>query len=240
MYQFKSNEVYKFQEVQLANDELSQLKKAIDRTQTNQHVDAWSIFVLAASIVVFCSSLVTYITSLKNSTKNIIAYIKPRDRREKIIVENYLRELMGQSGAVRVLVGMFHNGTSVGSFHFNKMSVLYEVSKYGYASVKSRYKDVDFSTIERYISLSNPDKWTKFDTSPSTVDKHPHFNGLNLDVVFTRLLNCNKGIYGMIELQYTEEKDSELTEEQLQNLESVFSNVVYVLDLVRNNKKIPI
>ncbi len=108
----------------LTGEQVKILTDAKKRVETTHVLDPLSIFVLGASIVLSISSGLNYFNSLKQSTKNIIAFIKPRDKHEKILIENTLRELLGISGGIRVVVGMFHNGSSIGSYHFNKLSVV--------------------------------------------------------------------------------------------------------------------
>lgn len=226
---------------QLPPDDLTQLRRSIERVSNAQYVDAWSIFLLISSLIVFISSVTTHLKVISAKTKNIISYIKPKDNKEKNIIEGNLRQVMGEASAIRVAVAMFHNGSSIGSYHFNKMSMLYEVTKSGYASIKSKVQNIPFVNIEKSVQLSSADKWTKFSISTPNLDKEciKYLRVNNLEAVYSRLLASKEGIYGIIELQYSNEEDSSLSDETFQIIESSFYTIAFLLDLIRRDKPLP-
>lgn len=223
--------------------EIQIIRDTIKTYQETGNISILNLLLVLLTFVVIIQNHLTKIRLLQTTTGNVIAYITKDGIKQRKKIESILLELRGLTAADRITVGLFHNGTSIGSFHFTKMSVPYEVTKPGITSNRKRLQNVDLSNIEEELFNYKSNKFTRLSLNNINlpIDCANYLNSVGLEVVYGRLIPVlnTKEYYGVIELQFASETNDEITEERLQEVEKIYSRLLVALDYVRRNKKIP-
>jgi hypothetical protein len=226
------------------NTEIELIKDVIKIYEETGSVNLVNILILIIASIVVIQNHISKIRLLKTTTGNIIAYINKDSVKQKKKIEQILIELRALTDADRVVVGLFHNGTSVGSFHFTKLSLAYESLKTGITSLRKRYKDIDVTGIEDELLTYQSDKFTRNAISDVNVDNgcKQYLNSIGLEAVYTRLIPVNgekNNYYGVIQIQFASEHNDEISEDRLKEIEKTYNRLLTALDFVRRNKRIP-
>lgn len=196
--------------------------------------------------------ILTLITSILNGKKlayltksNILAYLNNDNIKNVLYIENLLEKLLLLTNSSRICVGLFHNGTSIGSYSFKKMSIIYEAKRSDTKSIKNNYKDVELARLYKHLAKVNTDNFTFSSRDDDSLDKEciQYLDFLNLTAVYSILLSDSKGVYGILEIQYLDKnkynvetfEDSSILEER----DILFNKISKSISFIVNNKKIP-
>lgn len=226
------------------NVEVELIKDTIKIYNETGTISPINVLLLLLAGVVVIQNRISEIRLLQTTTGNVIAYINKDSVQQKKKIEQILLELRALTDADRVVVGLFHNGTSVGSFHFTKLSLVYESLKTGITSLRKRYKDIDVTGIEGELLTYQSDKFTRNAVSDINVDNgcKQYLNSIGLESVYTRLIPVNgekNSYYGVTQIQFASEHNDEISQDRLKEIEKTYNRLLTALDYVRRNKKIP-
>lgn len=203
-----------------------------------------AFLILSSSVLSLIISIVNHLNILTLPIRNRITEYTNKEREQILIVENTLREYLVIAGCQRVVIGLFHNGTSVGAIHFKKMTISHECTTNETISIKSKFDNVSLAKLDQELNKSSSYSFTKFDIKDDSlpVGCKSYMSENGIQRVLTRLLTNRKGIYGILELHYTETPAFDVinNKELLLQLESVHRKVCTLLDYVIKNKKIPV
>lgn len=217
--------------------ELDQIETALAKPT----LTIFDYFVVINSSLILTIALLNYIRLSKSPLTNVISYLSKEDIKQRQMVEGILKEMLGLSNAHRVVIGLFHNGTSVGSLHFQKMSVFYEALSPSASSLKMAFKDVEAYKLEQEVLKGSPDKFSKYSRQDPDLDpeckKYLDTQGLN--TIYSRLLVSKKGVFGILEIQYVEDVELEVLHNNYvsRQLEQIFNKLRRALENVRKSRK---
>lgn len=201
-------------------------------------------FYLAATLTTLAVIIYSRLQQVYRPIKSTVSYFTQNDLVQKQAVESVLENFIKITGCHRVCIGLFHNGSSVGSTHFKKMSITHEAKQQGVSSFIARFQNVPLYKLEQELTLSNSYEFTSISINDPDlyISCKNYMNSNCLKYVLTRQLICNKGIYGIIELQFIEEPDLDdlKKQETIAQINTVYDQIANMTDYIRRNKPIPL
>lgn len=234
------------QEKMLNPIEEEAVEKIIEKYNNEGHISYIDLIILisvaAIGIGSLTISLLGYFRTLKTTTRNIISYITPADIHQTNRVEIILNKLLAIANADRVGIAMFHNGASVGSEHlpFKEFTLTYEAKNPSIASLKSVVRKIPLSRLTKQLDKISSTEFTECSLDNVTDNEcKMYMRSVKLERIYSRLLSNKKGIYGIIEIHFINEKNTELNSEKLEEIEDVYSELLFCLKYITENKKIP-
>lgn len=198
-------------------------------------------------VLIFLAWLTTLFVTIANNFKlrqmpveNVIAYIKPEDIKQRRIVEGLLTEIRTCANCDRAIVGLFHNGITIGgSKHFDKMSAVYESVRHRIESIKDSVKDIPATRLHTEIEMYAEEKGFSFHSRDKLAPKCiSHLDNIGVEVVASRLLTDKQGVFGILHLHWVSKVDDPDLNENEQ-LKKIFNNLENKLRYVVENRKIP-
>lgn len=143
---------------QFGISDLESLRDATSSISQNPNPSTSLNYLLKAEVITGLLNTLIIIITL---TKFILPTVKTLDKLLKssytLLIKSYIKEvkyvedilenILLLTKADRVCVGVFHNGDNWGSFHFLKMSIIYEATKPGIQSFKKRFQAVPIENI---------------------------------------------------------------------------------------------
>jgi hypothetical protein len=204
-----------------------------------------SLFEIIILLIAFSSLTVSglnHLRLLKTPVRDVITYLNLNHIKETREIENILQEMLAVSQCHRVLIGLFHNGTSVGTHHFNKMSVFYEVVAPSISPLRDKTQNVLLYKLYDEIENNTGDTFSKY--SREDKDLKPrcimHLDNIGVKESLKRLLvDSDKGIYGIVELQWVNFTSEDIMKDtsNLAQLDILFNRLVSHIEGMENNKK---
>lgn len=227
-----------------SNVEVELIKDTINIYNKTGTISPVNLLLLLLAGVVVIQNHISKIRLLQTTTGNVIAYINKDSVQQKKKIEQILLELRALTDADRVVVGLFHNGTSIGSFHFTKLSIGYESLKTGISSLRKHCKDVDLTGVEDELLSYNSESFIRNSISDIDVNVNykKYLNSVGLEAVYSRLVavnNKDNNYYAVVQIQFASEHNDEISEDRLKEVEKTYNRLLTALDFVRRNKRIP-
>ncbi|WP_206758472.1 hypothetical protein [Calothrix sp. FACHB-1219] len=172
-----------------------------------------------------------------------MTYVTAHSVKQRQYIDFILEELLLVTSSNRAVLGLFHNGTRLGAISFTSMSVFHEAVDANTNSLKSRFKNVPIEKIEEEIlkGLNSPHEFIKYSIDqelPPGCLKYLNRNGIH--TVYSRvLMNSNKGMYGILEIQYLSQPSNDflLDKSRINQVELIFSKLTKAIEAIRDNKK---
>lgn len=183
---------------------INHTRDTINKWNKDQSLDAGDYL----SIILI---LVTLLTTIRNSLKlesitkiNVLSYLNKDSIKQIADIEKLLEELLLLLDASRICVALFHNGTSIGSYPFKRMSVIYEAVRSDAKSLKKVVKDIDLNNLSNQLLNLSAEHFTevaRLDPKLNTSCKE-YLDYHDLYVMHSILLKNKIGVYGILEIQY--------------------------------------
>ena len=230
----KSNE-------QVVKENAKQLDVLVNNYHNTGIFTAVDIFTGISSLSVLLVAIASYIKLIQLPIKNVISYISLLDIKTKNKVENILSQMLAIANCNRVCVGIFHDGVNIGTIHFTKMSVIYEVTSANVAPIKYTVKNVDIDKLESEILLTNKDTFTSITLSTAPALCKDYMNSVGIKKTLSRRLESDSGIFGLFECQWLEEQPSiDIMNDtpRLEQLNSLFRSLYVLLKKLSKTKPV--
>lgn len=146
--------------------------------------------IIAITIVKFIMPAVKTIDKL---TKSSYSFLTKSYFKEVKYVEDILENILLLTEADRVCVGVFHNGDKWGSFHFMKMSIIYEAKRPGIQSFKKTFQSVPIERLIEEIKSVSEGYFSLFNKSDSlSVGCQQHMDANGISAISSRLISKNQ------------------------------------------------
>jgi hypothetical protein len=161
-------------------------------------------------------------SEILNAISNIIVFPKKISdsynfiTKEDVLLLNRLEDLMNQllgiTGGDRLAIAKIHNGTfdNTGS-HEMKFSVIYEVLSNNAKSTKSKVQNIPLNRIKDEILLGSYNEYQTIQRSTLDTVCDGYLDKIGITTKHYKLLSINKVIYGILDIQYVSEPDTDFT-----------------------------
>ena len=200
--------------------------------------------VMISSILTVLLTIVAAVNKLGSPMKDKLTYFSiERDIKQRQMVESILQEFINISKCHRVCVGLFSNGTSIGTVHYKKMNITHEAVAPGVTSFRERFQNISTLKLEQEILNSTSYKFTEVSLNDSTLITgcRNYMRSNSLHTILSRRLVNKRGMYGLLELQYIDEPEKTIVygSQEYHQLEDVFNHLSNMLNYVVRNRLIP-
>lgn len=143
----------------------------------------------------------------KTAMTDIISFITKDDIKFTEQIEDILNQLLVLVNCDRVVIGIFHNGSSLGHLHNSYVSIEYEVTADGISSIKEEVKKIPIRKIQTEISngLETSNKFIKYNRKDNNLPQKciQHLDNINVEEIWSRLLITeNKEAYAILQFQW--------------------------------------
>lgn len=103
-------------------------------------------------IITLLKFIIPTIKTLDKLAKSSYSFLSKSYIKDVNYVEDILENILLLTDSDRVCVGVFHNGENWGSFHFLKMSIIYEATRPGIQAFKKRFQSIPLERISTEIN----------------------------------------------------------------------------------------
>lgn len=241
------------QQKQFGIPELETLRDATSSISQNPNLPFPSFLIKAE----FASGLLNTIILIITVTKLILPAVKTIDRlakssytfinnsyfKEVKYVEDILENILLLTQSDRVCIGVFHNGDKWGSFHFMKMSIIYEAVKPGIQSFKKKFHSVPIEKLLDEIKTINTSEFKIFNyNSDLNIGCRQHMDTCGLTSISSRLISKNSeasdsiiAVINCHKVNGTFNQSSFLSEDLIRE----FNRLCWALSRINESKPLP-
>jgi len=172
-------------------------------TEVNVILYLLILYLVSSKVVELWSALVSLFV-IPKKLMGAYSYFTKEDLLILVKVDNLMHELMGASGADRVTIAKFHNGTTDKTgMHQTKLSIMYETNK-NLIPIKSIVQDVLIENIKEELTYGSTYNYTRIIRGPNDAPIDRYFDRYSIEAKDYKLLEISNYVYGILELHYTD------------------------------------
>lgn len=222
-------------------EDLSSTSDLIRDIKNNPNVSYFDYFDTFLKLIILIVVVWTRARVLKTPLRDVLRSLTKRDLKKNEEIENILLELLWTSKADRVCVGLLHNGLTAGNIHFDKISVMYEVTRPNITSIKPTIQNINISVIYKHLIDSSALQFIKYSRDEAIDSSYSKFlDYMGINTVYSRLLinskkstanKEDKPIYGIVELYYINDTEENLySENKVRELDILYNKLSTCLE----------